>query len=180
MGKQLTIKEVNQNIIRISRVVIHPKYRTIGLGAKIVKQTLARAGKPYVETIAVMAKYNPFFEKAGMTKIAESTPNPQILKIIEKLRALNFNPVYLTSETANTNKLRNMTATEVNQVRNVIKQVKGIYRKRIASTKHAFLNTTEYEQIVDTATTEKLAKMLHTLGFLTQTKVYLFWKNADP
>jgi ABC-type ATPase with predicted acetyltransferase domain len=27
-----------------------------------------------VETIAVMARYNPFFEKAGMRKIAESHP----------------------------------------------------------------------------------------------------------
>jgi hypothetical protein len=54
-----------------------------------------------VETIAVMAKYNPFFEKAGMTKIAETTPNPQVLKVVEKLRAFNFNPVFLTSERTN-------------------------------------------------------------------------------
>jgi ABC-type ATPase with predicted acetyltransferase domain len=49
-----------RDVIKISRVVIHPKYRTIGLGAKIVAETLPQAGKPYVETIAVMAKYNPF------------------------------------------------------------------------------------------------------------------------
>jgi ABC-type ATPase with predicted acetyltransferase domain len=113
IGKNLTIQEINRNIIRISRVVTHPKYRTIGLGAKIVAETLHRAGKPIVETIAVMAKYNPFFEKAGMTKIAETTPNPRILKIVEKLRALNFNPVFLTSERTNLNKLQNMTEKEV-------------------------------------------------------------------
>jgi len=177
LGKNLPIQEVNRDIIRISRVVIHPKYRTIGLGAKIVAETLPLAGKPYVETIAVMAKYNPFFEKAGMTKIAETTPNPQVLKVVEKLRTFNFNPVFLTSEKANLNKLQRMTAEEVDGVKMVLKEVTGIYRKRIAGTKQAFLNKEEYEAIVDAADTNKLAKMLRILGFLTQTKVYLFWKR---
>ena len=177
LGKNLTIQEINRDIIRISRVVIHPKYRTIGLGAKIVTETLPLAGKPYVETIAVMAKYNPFFEKAGMTKIAETTPNPQVLKIVEQLRALNFDPVFLTSERTNMNKLQSMTEKEVDKVKMLLKKVSGIYRKRIASARQAFLNKEEYEAIVDAADIEKLAKMLRILGFLTQTKVYLFWKK---
>jgi ABC-type ATPase with predicted acetyltransferase domain len=173
----LAIQEINRNIIRISRVVIHPKYRTIGLGAKIVAETLPLAGKPYVETIAVMAKYNPFFEKAGMTKIAETTPNPQILKIMEQLKAINFDPVFLTSERTNMNKLQNMTEKEVDKVKMLLKKVSGIYRKRIAGARQAFLNKEEYEAIVEAADIEKLAKMLRILGFLTQTKVYLFWKR---
>ena len=96
---------------------------------------------------------------------------------MEKLRAFNFNPVFLTSERANLNKLQKMTEKEVSKVRMVIKQVTGIYRKRIAGTKQAFLNKKEYEAIVDAADNIKLAKMLRILGFLTQTKVYLFWKK---
>jgi hypothetical protein len=178
IGKNLTIQEINRDVIRISRVVIHPKYRTIGLGAKIVAETLPQAGKPCVETIAVMAKYNPFFEKAGMSKIAETQPNPHILKILDHLRKLNFNPVFLTSEKANLNKLQNMTKKQLEDVRAVIKEVKGIYRKRIVGTKKAFLNKQEYDAIVDAADTPKLARMIRILGFLTQTKVYLFWKKV--
>ncbi|PVX24543.1 MAG: ABC transporter ATP-binding protein [Candidatus Bathyarchaeum sp.] len=177
IGKKMTIQEINNKIIRISRVVIHPKYRTIGLGAKIVKETLPLAEKPYVETIAVMAKYNPFFEKAGMNKIAQTTPNPQVIKAVEKLRKLNFNPVFLTSEKTNQNKLQQMTQKQLNQVKEAIKEITGIYRKRIASTKQAFLNKKDYEAIVDAADINKLAKMIRILGFLTQTKVYLFWKR---
>jgi hypothetical protein len=70
-----------------------------------------------------------------------------------------------------------MTEKEVEGVRRVIKEVTGIYRKRIAGTKQAFLNKEEYGAIVDAAGTTKLAKMIRILGFLTQTKVYLFWKN---
>ncbi len=177
LDRNPTIQEINRDIIRISRVVIHPKYRTIGLGAKIVAETLPRAGKPIVETIAVMAKYNPFFEKAGMTKIAETTPNPHILKIVEKLRALNFNPVFLTSEQMNKKKLEQMTQEQVNRVKTVIKEISGIYRKRIAGTKQAFLNKQEYHAIINAADNEKLAKILRIVGFLTQTKGYLFWKK---
>jgi GNAT superfamily N-acetyltransferase len=177
LGKHLPIKEVNRDIARISRVVVHPKYRTIGLGAKIVAETLPLAGKPYVETIAVMAKYNPFFERAGMTKIAETKPNPQTLKVVEKLRNFDFNPVFLTSERTNLNKLRKMTTEEVRGVKAALKGVSGIYRKRITSSSKAFLKKEEYEALVESADVEKLSKMLRILGFLTQTKVYLFWKN---
>ncbi len=63
---RITIREMNKQLSIISRVVIHPKYRTIGLGAKLIRETLPLAGTSYVEMIAVMAKYNPFAEKAGM------------------------------------------------------------------------------------------------------------------
>ena len=67
----LSIQKLNKQLSIISRVVIHPKYRTIGLGAKLISETLPLAGTPYVELIAVMAKYSPFAEKAGMQKIVQ-------------------------------------------------------------------------------------------------------------
>jgi len=72
-----------------------------------------------------------------------------------------------------------MTEKEVEKVRMVIKEVSGIYRKRIAGTKQAFLNKEEYEAVVDAADIIKLARMLRIVGFLTQTKVYLFWKKEQ-
>jgi hypothetical protein len=46
---------------------------------------LPLAGTPYVEMPAVMAKYNPFAEKAGMQKIAEQKPPKEAVKIAETL-----------------------------------------------------------------------------------------------
>jgi len=60
---------INEEIVRISRVVIHPKFRGIGLGAYLVKETLPKVGVKVVEALAVMARYNPFFEKAGMIRV---------------------------------------------------------------------------------------------------------------
>jgi len=177
-GRNLSIQEINRTLTRISRVVVHPKYRTIGLGVKIVAETLPLAGKPYVETLAVMAKYNPFFEKAGMTKIAETKPHPEILRAVEKLRALHFNPIFLTSERTNLEKLWGMSTEDIKGIKRDFKEISGsIYRKRIMGVRQAFLTTKEFEALVDTASLEKLAKMLRILVFLTQTKVYLFWKK---
>ena len=60
---------INDEVARISRVVIHPKFRGIGLGAFLVRETLSRVNAKVVEVLAVMAKYNPFFEKAGMLRV---------------------------------------------------------------------------------------------------------------
>jgi hypothetical protein len=47
-----------------------------------------------------------FFEKAGLTKIVESKPNPIIIEAVEKLRAIGFNPIFLSSEKYNMRELR--------------------------------------------------------------------------
>jgi len=64
---RMDMHELNRRVSQISRVVIHPKYRTIGT--------------EYVELSAVMAGYNPFAEKAGMTKVLEQqSSKPQKLR----------------------------------------------------------------------------------------------------
>jgi len=177
-GRKLSLEEINRDLALISRVIVHPKYRTIGLGVKLVKETLPLVGKPYVETVAVMAKYNPFFERAGMQKIAESKPSSQLVEAVERLRKLGFNPVFLTSETTNLVKLLRMSPEEVGEVRNVFKGISGgIYGRRLLSVYQAFLTKEDFVARVESASVEKLAKMLRILGFLTQTKVYLFWKK---
>jgi predicted GNAT family acetyltransferase len=60
---------INEEIARISRVIIHPKFRGIGLGEFLVKETLSKVDAKVVEVLAVMAKYNPFFQKAGMVGV---------------------------------------------------------------------------------------------------------------
>ena len=178
LGRVLTIQELNRELTAIARVVVHPKYRTMGLGTKLVKDTLRRVGKPYVEMVAVMAKYNPFAERAGMRKILESKPNPAVLEAMEKLRKLGFNPVFLSSEKYNTRQLRVLRV--VSQVKTILKSLSkavGIYRKRLWSSHQAYMPKGKFNNCVDKAPLKKLAKMLRILSFLTQTKVYLFWKE---
>ena len=68
-GDLHTANLINEEIARISRVVVHPKFRGIGLGSYLVKETMPKVDVKVIEALAVMARYNPFFEKAGMARV---------------------------------------------------------------------------------------------------------------
>lgn len=83
---------INEEIARISRVIIHPKFRGIGLGAFLVRETLPLVKAKVVEVLAVMAKYNPFFEKAGLVRVDYRREEGSIEKKMRGfLEACNFN-----------------------------------------------------------------------------------------
>ncbi|MHB1869183.1 MAG: ATP-binding cassette domain-containing protein, partial [Nitrososphaerales archaeon] len=89
-------EKVNKEIVRIARVIVAPKFRSIGLGAEIVRETLPKAGVKYVETLAVMAKYNKFFESAGMKKI-DVPEDEKEEKDLRELESLGFRRELLPS-----------------------------------------------------------------------------------
>jgi len=181
-GRRLTlphmhIHQLNQKLSNIMRVVVHPKYRTIGLGQKLVHETLTQCGTPYVETTAVMAKYNPFFEKAGMTRIHQTTPTKQALTIRDALQKLGFNTTLLNSENYALTQLKNLTTTELTTLKQAFTQN---YHPRLA--KEFFHNEPygthqQYKQKLQTANPQKLAKLITVTATLLQTKIYLFWRG---
>ncbi|PIU58839.1 hypothetical protein COS86_07390 [Candidatus Bathyarchaeota archaeon CG07_land_8_20_14_0_80_47_9] len=60
------------------------------MGAKLIRETLPLAGTLYVEMVAVMAKYNPFAEKAGMKKVCEQQPSEEALRVADALSSFGF------------------------------------------------------------------------------------------
>lgn len=57
---------LNAEVRCISRVIVDPRYRGLGLAVRLVRHALATATTPYTEALAAMGVANPFFEKAGM------------------------------------------------------------------------------------------------------------------
>ena len=99
LGAKKYAKFIDENFSRISRVIVHPKYRGIGLGTMLVRETLPLAGTPYVEALAVMARYNPFFEKAGMKRVEyESKTEHAISRALGELEALGIDPNLINSK----------------------------------------------------------------------------------
>lgn len=178
-GRSLTIGEINKYLACIARVVIHPKYRSIGAGIKLVKETLPICGQPYVECVAVMAQYNPFLEKAGMKRILITKPSKKILEAIRKLETIGFNPLYLTSKRKNLSILQRLTGEEVQQVREILCTAKGSIRKRIIGGHKAWYKTAEYRKKINEAPLPRLAHMLTIPAILAQPKVYLFWFDSS-
>ena len=171
--------ELNEKLCVISRVVVHPKYRTMGLGTKLVKDTLALAGTECVEMAAVMAKYNPFAEKAGMRKIAEQPPPKEAVQVTKVLEQLGFNTQQLGSSTYILSKLKNLDEESID----VIKQefIRNKHTRFLKSfSYHLPFGTKEaYEHAILSASLDKLAGLVRICGFLMQTKVYLFWRKDE-
>jgi ABC-type ATPase with predicted acetyltransferase domain len=179
VGRQIMLKELNKDWNLIRRVVVHPKYRTMGLGAKLVQDTLGKCGKPYVESIAVMARYNPFFEHAGMRKIATSTPDRRMLKVLAELEQLGFSLTFLSSQTYNTHKLL-QDPELITKAKDVLRKYASsncIWRRRLMACHKPMPSKEEFLTVLDKADPQRLARMLQTLSILAQPKVYLFWKN---
>jgi len=65
---------INRNIRCISRVIIEPGFRGLGLASRLVRQTMPKMNVPIIEAMAVMGWINPFFEKAGMTALQAGMP----------------------------------------------------------------------------------------------------------
>jgi len=178
IGK-ISTSELNRLLSTISRVVIHPKYRGIGLGAKLVRETLPKAGTPYVELTAVMAKYNPFAEKAGMKKILERKPPKQALKIAEVLRKLGFNPHLLTSKKYVLAKLKSLSQKEIAAIKEAFMENPHIrFKKELTHEKLYGGTNKEYKHKIREASVEKLTQLIKVCGILMQTKAYLVWKSS--
>jgi GNAT superfamily N-acetyltransferase len=176
---RMGMHELNWRVSQISRVVVHPKYRTIGLGVKLVHDTIPRCGTEYVEMSAVMAKYNPFAEKAGMTKVSEQQPSRQALQIAKVLKSCGFEPELLGSTSYVLNKLRLLSNQQISHVKNAfIKNSHPRFRK-VFSGLLPYGRSTEYAANIENASSERLAHLIKICGFLLQTKVYLLWRNAS-
>ena len=175
---KMSMQEMNKQLSIVSRVVVHPKYRTIGLGAKLIRESLPLVGTCYVEMIAVMAKYNPFAEKAGMQKIVEQKSVESVLGVSKALSELGFDLQLLGSERYVKEKLQSLTPAQMDMLKgSLIKNKHPRFKKEFAVTGHrAYGTTSEYIQSIRNAEMPKIAKLIKLVGILSQTKVYLFWK----
>jgi ABC-type transport system involved in cytochrome c biogenesis ATPase subunit/GNAT superfamily N-acetyltransferase len=176
---RMTMRELNEKLSVISRVVVHPKYRTVGLGVKLVRDTLGLAGTDCVEMSAVMAKYNPFAEKAGMKKVTEQTPAKEAVKIVDLLGRMGFEPISLGSLKYVYEKLLAMRPIEIQKVREAFLKSRHPRFLKDFSYDLPYGTKKDYEEKIEAASLQKLAKLITVCSFLMQTKSYLFWKKGD-
>ena len=88
IGCLVSIYNMSTGGRRISRVVVHPSYRSIGIGSLMVKRYIQDF--PDTDVVASMALYNKVFEKAGMIRVRDSIiSSPRGLK--KELIHLGFN-----------------------------------------------------------------------------------------
>jgi GNAT superfamily N-acetyltransferase len=60
-------RRINRDIRAISRVVVDPRYRGLGIAAGLVRAYLVDPCTPLTEAVTSMGRWCPFFQAAGMT-----------------------------------------------------------------------------------------------------------------
>jgi ribosomal protein S18 acetylase RimI-like enzyme len=61
---------LNRHLRTVSRVIVHPQYRGIGLASEVVRCLVRQSPTRYVEAISRLVMHHPLFERAGMTNLA--------------------------------------------------------------------------------------------------------------
>jgi hypothetical protein len=131
--------------------------------------------------VAVMAKYNPFAEKAGLKRIAEQQPLPSILRISGLLVKLGFNLQLLGSEHYVLDKIEGLRLEEIKQLRQAfIENKHPRFKKEFAVSRHQpFGKASDYVRCIEKADSAKMARLVKLVGMLLQTKAYLFWRKGE-
>ena len=87
LDKGTRLALINKNIRTISRVIIEPRFRSLGLAVRLVRETMPIMDVPFVEAMAVMGRANPFLEKAGLTRY-DAPISASCVRLIEAFSAV--------------------------------------------------------------------------------------------
>ncbi len=98
---------LNEEVRCISRVVVHPQWRGLGLAVRLVREALQSATTIYTEALAAMGRVNPFFTRAGMTAYPRPT-HPHDARLLAALAHVGFQPTDLALLSVVQNRLMNM------------------------------------------------------------------------
>ena len=123
--------EINKQFECISRIILHPQYRGIGLAHYFLREYFKLSDSHYIETIAVMSKYSPFFAKAGMTHVETEQDKKRGL-LVKQLEAYNFNTDLISSSTYNETVYNKLTETQQAEVKIIIKNILNKYKGAVS------------------------------------------------
>jgi ABC-type lipoprotein export system ATPase subunit len=161
-----SLQKLNRDICRIARVIVIPKFRSIGLGCEIVKGTMPLVGTKYVETLAVMAQYNPFFEKAGMRKV----PLPGDEKFerdLVQLESLGFRRELLVSK------------KHTKKILDRISSLSKLEQIATFALKHCIAEKYRRPELIPKVRSLDKNALSEALQLLRSKAIYLYWQKAN-
>lgn len=75
-GYGVALRFANQNVRTISRVIVHPQFRAVGIARRLVLDLIGQCPTRYVETSALMGDVVGCFEAGGMTRVPTPAGEP--------------------------------------------------------------------------------------------------------
>jgi GNAT superfamily N-acetyltransferase len=80
---------LNSNLRTLSRVIVHPQFRSLGLASRLVHYVCHQCKTRWVEAHAAMGRVHPFFEKGGMQKY-DRGPNRPVYYLFDRASLLRL------------------------------------------------------------------------------------------
>lgn len=154
---------LSKEIRTISRVVIDPRYRGLGIAVRLVKYALQNPQTIYTEALAAMGRVNPFFEHAGMTRY-DRPPHPQHIRLLAAFTELGLKPWWLASNNAVWQWFNSLSDSQQSWIQNELSRWAGA-AFHMAKNKKALMTFDDYI---------KLAR-----DKLVTNPVYYFYKTTD-
>jgi len=110
----------------------------------------------------VMAKYNPFAEKAGMRKVVEQQPSEEARRVADAFSGFGFDLKLLGSQKYVLDKLQSLSPEQLEELRETfVKNDHPRFRKEIAANHHMPYGTTKaYAEGIRNANIERIAKLI--------------------
>ena len=157
--RRLQLQMLNKHVRCISRVIIEPRYRGLGLAGRLVRETMPKLDVAIVESLAVMGRVNPFFVKAGM-KAYCGKPLERVERLIEALGITGIDEDIFIEPAKVQQKLDGLNGAEAEFVERQIRRFLEAYGKR--KSMRPGIERTRY-----------------VLSRLTDRPVYYIWFNPD-
>jgi GNAT superfamily N-acetyltransferase len=95
-GQKAAAEMLNREVRTITRVVIDPQWRGLGLAVRLVRHALEHGETIYTEALAAMGRVHPFCQRAGMTRY-DRPPHPADARLMDVLQRLAIEPAHLAS-----------------------------------------------------------------------------------
>lgn len=89
--KRRDARLVNVEIRVLSRLIVDPRWRGLGLASHLARHYLANPLTPATEAVAAMGRVNPFLRNAGMTEY-HLPPTPADLRLLDALTHAGVEP----------------------------------------------------------------------------------------
>ncbi|MGE3106855.1 MAG: hypothetical protein AB7G11_05010 [Phycisphaerales bacterium] len=114
-------RRLNRELRTISRVIVDPRARGLGIATILVRAYLAHPLTPATEAISAMGSHTAFFERAGMTSYRlEPTPSQQ--RFLDFLDAIGTTPARVIQDLSACRRLA--------QRRDVRREIQELSRRR--------------------------------------------------
>jgi len=112
-----------------------------------------------------------------MKLIQVSEPHGSVVRAIEWLHSLGFNPVLMASEGYNRKNLEALTPEQQRKLMEVLLSVSTVHYKRLSRASRPYVKKAEFQRWLEEQPNESLARALSTLSTLNQSKAYLYWSR---